>query len=505
MSTSSDLSQINSILTETPSTSSLSQITSLIKNEVILNAFCNKLVSEEWAKYIFQNNDFLLELEDRFDGKWPYRTLCKRFAKEIPEDITKALVKIYQSKATLDEQFTGTVIETALAIHSQESGSCISLLPVIIDGHKSNCIGPWLNDSYRLCSSLLENGSIDSKDDLVEELFFSDRAIEILKSDRSAYFYTEFFPKVSALISEKENLKEWVQRVARLLIDVLHAEKDIKDNKDHSYITRPAIEEHTHNSGIRRYTNLIPVLRDACEKGLVANGIEEVFDWLAEYELDFFQRLRIHLARIYRETSSDQAKAFMLDKSFLTDYWVSSPMHHEYAVLCRDTYPLLKDEEKVAWIEKVRNEFIDENPKEEYKKHHLAKRLRWVYNSLSSELKKESDELTEEYRASEFDWFHSTGVKNIVYNNAYKYDKLGLQQKNFQDALNDLIELKPKSTWDDEDPLHPNSILKGVSSLIKENPDDASTRQEQLLATPAKFHGSIVEGIRQLVDQGDED
>ncbi|WP_322793331.1 hypothetical protein [Bellilinea sp.] len=126
----------------------------------------------------------------------------------------------------------------------------------------------------------------------------------------------------------------------------------IEATEDYSFIWRPVIEEHPQNISRTIETVLVTAVRDAAEV-IVQFGygtVEEVVKALERRQWKVFQRLALHLLRVFREQAAGLAAERLTNRALFEDRSVQ----HEYVLLLRECFPKLTPEEQatiLGWIE----------------------------------------------------------------------------------------------------------------------------------------------------------
>jgi len=163
--------------------------------------------------------------------------------------------------------------------------------------------------------------------------------------------------------------------------------------EDFSYTWRPAIEDHPQNLGHTVKDALVSAVRDASEL-LVKSGqasIEEVAETLGRRKWKVFRRIALHLLRLFPKQAQALIVARLTDRDLLEDVGVQ----HEYALLLRENFPRLPEDEKrkiLSWIE--------EGPRDpaEQREQWQLRRLAWIgYENLPADWQKKYQELISKY------------------------------------------------------------------------------------------------------------
>ncbi len=131
---------------------------------------------------------------------------------------------------------------------------------------------------------------------------------------------------------------------------VLRREPGSKPPVDHSYIWRPAIEDHQQNlmSGRRDY--LVSAIRDLSER-LIANDavvLGEVVGHLESRRWEVFRRLALHAIRVAGPSGEALAKERLLGDR-------NARLHHEYVLLLSQWFPRMTESEREAILSEIRD------------------------------------------------------------------------------------------------------------------------------------------------------
>ena len=143
-----------------------------------------------------------------------------------------------------------------------------------------------------------------------------------------------------------------IRLLARLLEDALRLSRweDEEGRDDHSYIWRPAIEDHEQNLDSDIKGALVTAVRDAALRHATRNPDElEATIRLLESRSTVLQRIALHVLASITD-GLDLASARMLDRELFGDYHV----RHEYAALLRARFGELDaggQSEILSWIE----------------------------------------------------------------------------------------------------------------------------------------------------------
>jgi hypothetical protein len=130
-----------------------------------------------------------------------------------------------------------------------------------------------------------------------------------------------------------------------------HREDD-KGPEDLSYVWRPAIEDHTQNLGHTLKDALVEGVRDAAEVALRSGSmsIQQVVETLERRGWKIFQRITLHILRLFSEQAEGLVATHLTDRRLFDDVGV----WHEYALLLRSTFSQLSGQDQrmiLNWIE----------------------------------------------------------------------------------------------------------------------------------------------------------
>lgn len=143
----------------------------------------------------------------------------------------------------------------------------------------------------------------------------------------------------------------------QVLCELLEEAIEIETNRefapnDDSWGWRSAIEDHEQNIDSSPRNALVVAIRDSAER-IIQSGqatLEEVVDFLEQRRWKVFQRIVLHLLRVFRDRARELALEKLMNRSLFEDIQV----HHEYALLLREYFPSLSREVQamiLGWIE----------------------------------------------------------------------------------------------------------------------------------------------------------
>jgi hypothetical protein len=214
-----------------------------------------------------------------------------------------------------------------------------------------------------------------AKGDMTEEAISLARVLlDILPSERSSNLRPggryALPPEPRARFSEYEYehiLKNYYPELVQasplpaleLLCDLLvkaiqlsRRRNDDKGPEDLSYNWRPAIEDHAQNLGHTLKDALVEGVRDAAEKMLCSGSasIQQVVEILERRGWKIFQRIALHILRLFSEQAEGLVAARLADRRLFDDVGV----RHEYILLLRSNFSRLAEQGQrtiLSWIE----------------------------------------------------------------------------------------------------------------------------------------------------------
>lgn len=132
----------------------------------------------------------------------------------------------------------------------------------------------------------------------------------------------------------------------------LSRRRDDDIGEDLSFIWRPAIEDHPQNRGHTIKDALVSAVRDAAEQ-LVRSGkasIGGVVNVLEKRGWKLFQRMALHIIRLFQDQSKELAAAKLTVQTLFEDISIL----HEYTLLLQDRFSYLSPEDQAKvfkWVE----------------------------------------------------------------------------------------------------------------------------------------------------------
>jgi hypothetical protein len=133
----------------------------------------------------------------------------------------------------------------------------------------------------------------------------------------------------------------------------LRRHTDVGDD-DYSFIWRPAVEDHVQNLDTDIRSLLVEALRNTSELVIRRDphSLSNVISLLGEYAPRVFQRIILHLLRVFGHLSPPQ-----VEQTLTSDYFFSEiGLRHEYALLLGDFFAHLESSSQLRILEMIEQE-----------------------------------------------------------------------------------------------------------------------------------------------------
>lgn len=250
-----------------------------------------------------------------------------------------------------------------------------------------------------LTTPIKQNMGVHKNKEL-ENLLGEDRikAVPVLE----IYYMKELLDSgISEIVKHKPF--EVAEILANALNDSIKIEYSyLKGNSDHSFIWRPAIEDHSQNYEHYEINEILVVtLRNILEKYIAENSEKgfEVIENFLNHKYSIFRRLAIHLLRVYYNEYMDYIKGFIKNVKLFNNMEI----YHEFYLLLRDIYKVLDTEERKFIIYTIKSyERFDKSEKEDVqeiqKKYYWYEKLYYFEDYLEGSDKDFFENLKKEFK-----------------------------------------------------------------------------------------------------------
>jgi 8-oxo-dGTP pyrophosphatase MutT (NUDIX family) len=264
---------------------------------------------------------------------WAASEYLVRMAEHAPEIVTETILGIPESdNFSVHEDFleAAAKLPAALAVKiADKEAKWIAKQPVMF-----TLLPTKLG---RLAVHLAKLGEKKAALQLVQALLIitfkpesTERYRDRVQAKIDAWHYRDFLKKFLPELSPALGLPLIENRAVTLNVYMLETnKKQAESGDDHSYIWRPAIEQHSQNGSSRIEDALVVGCRDSAELAIQAGTVqlEEVLAAFGRYKWWLFRRLELHLVR--KLGTKNQVNAFAARKELFEETGV----RHEYAGL----------------------------------------------------------------------------------------------------------------------------------------------------------------------------
>jgi hypothetical protein len=272
--------------------------------------------------------------------RWPAVWYLSEIAPQRPEEVVAiaeqiqtrnrlVLLSLVRTATTMPPQCAAEMVPLVVGWANQgmRIGEDVSLLAAYLAQE-----GQW-QAALVLVDLILSPEERHMPEEARESPFFTPAATA--KADR--YFAQEFVDRELGRLLEHHSTEVLgvVERNLRLALQI-----EDREDRDLSWIWRPAIEPHEQNQSVGGIKDLLVSAAaqalDAAIKKDVAQARDVLQVYLAQ-PLSIFRRLAIHTIRENPSRCPDLLELLFTDQRYLED----EAIHHEYWMLMRDTYPAL--------------------------------------------------------------------------------------------------------------------------------------------------------------------
>jgi hypothetical protein len=275
--------------------------------------------------------------------------------------------------------------------------------------------------------------------------------------------------------------------------------------EDHSYIWRPAIENHPQNIGHALKDSLVTSVRDAAESivQIESGNINELVERLESRPWRVFHRIALHLLRCFPDTSLELIVERLTDR----DLFEEGGCRHEYILLLGDCYSLLSSNQQkviLGWIEqgpdleefkKIEEEFTGKRPTDEeaqrYRRYWQRDRLAWFKKSLPKKWKHHYEKLVTELGEPEHPEFESYSESWVGPTSPKSAEELKAM------TVSDIAEFC--KTWQPSGNRmtpSPEGLGRALSPVVEEDPARFSDGASEFLDLGPTYVRALLSGFR---------
>ncbi len=262
---------------------------------------------------------------------------------------------IFAALETDNVSIIGDLLKAALAMPADIAAT---LVPAVSQAARSGQLWTvYFTDAAKLCMHLANGDEISPAMDLVDALFEpKSEEREDLPHGRDRYWYEKELAKLlPVLIARRPH--EFLLRLCNWLNTSVSVRLDVDPDKgsDHSYLWRPAIEEHAQNADYEFPGVLVGFVRDGFEQAVRDElmAVVDAFGILERFRYVIFRRMRLYLINEFGEGIPELVQRTIMDRSLFDD----RQYVHEYAMLVGRRLNMLTPGDRRTWFE-----WIDAGP-----------------------------------------------------------------------------------------------------------------------------------------------
>jgi len=472
-----------------------------------------------WSKGFFQNPPKLER--DELKGTigfppWSESRYLARMASLNPETVFKVIIQIPDTE---NVRVNEDLVDAALAMPPNLAAKLVEKAKV------------WARSPYHLLlpeklgnlvAHLAQGGETDAALDLARVLLevLPDQKRQEKTVDDGTYSLP---PEAKARFDQsdyEETLKKDIPELVKaagirafdFLCDLLETairlsrrDGDKGIPEDHSYIWRPAIEDHPQNIGHALKDSLVTSVRDAAESIIQteSGNIKELVERLEFRPWRVFYRIALHLLRCFPDASLELIAERLTDR----DLFDEGAYRHEYTLLLEDCYSLLSPQQQkviLDWIEqgpdleefkKMEEEFTGTRPTDEeaqrYRRYGQRDRLAWFKKSLPKKWKQRYEKLVTELGEPEHPEFVSYSKGWVGPTSPKSAEELKAM------TVSDIA--KFCETWQpsgDRMTPSPEGLGRALSPVVEEDPARFSEGANEFLDLDPTYVRALLSGFR---------
>jgi len=339
-------------------------------NPVALGYFFGKLASPAWLEPLRDEGFFKNPPQPERDNEnrtvsfpfWPQSQYLARMAALVPKMVLEIALQIPDTESIQVHQ---DLVDAALAMPPELAAKLVPKAKV------------WVNSPYQsllpeklgtLVPHLARGGLVDDAIDLAYALLamspdprMAEKAVEgenhSLPLEPQAHFdiwrYEQILQKImpDLVIAAGERALKLFCDLLDEAISISQSRKEHEGPEDHSWIWRPAIEDHSQNHLNEPKTLLVLAVRDTAEL-LVTKNIVAVSSLVRTFEQRrwrIFHRLALYLLSRFPEAAPELVAERLTDRIRFEE----PGLRHEYALLARSCFSQLTPENQtkiLGWI-----------------------------------------------------------------------------------------------------------------------------------------------------------
>lgn len=348
----------------------LARVQPILRDDDVQREFWNLLDDEQWVAVLKQAGVFdtpskpeIVEGGTRFHPWGPSKYLA-RVASRAPSEVAS----VFSTLDTENVSVIGDMLDAATAMPITDAAA---LVPAVRRAAAAGILWIHFKDATELCVRLAEEGEIDLSLSLADALFSPKR--ENLKTGpgrSDSYWYKQGLKKVTPILSIRR-AQTFLPMLCDWLEILVRSTKGLDDEAgdDHSYIWRPAIEEHEQNHDYDLAGVVVGCVREGFEVGIQEGGISLItaLDLFGNRRLTVFRRLSLHLIAEFGAQQLDLVTRTILSR----DLFDNHRLKHEYARLVAHQLANIAIARRNEWYR-----WVDEGPDMSDFDEHVRQNLR---------------------------------------------------------------------------------------------------------------------------------
>lgn len=497
--------------TSAPTVKLLHDVAIHLSDPDIRREFFRELDSPAWIAVLNQGAFFAdpPPAEKVADGgvrcqRWPQSEYLARMAVHAPEEVAEILATVETDNWIVARD----MIKSARAMPAKHAAKLAPKIGQLVVELK---LFHELQDIGEIVAKLAEGNEEDAALELVSKAFGMGLRDPTARRHQEDYGYLEGLHKsvIPALIPVRPS--ELVRFLVTLLRTAIEAEDGRRvEGDDHSYVWRPAIEDHEQNKNYNFAAKLVGCIRDALELAIGKNYLlfDEAIQILEEHDSVLLKRLRLHLIIQFADNNVDLARKTMLNKKLFDGY----PYKHEYARLMKMSFQLLEKGQQAQWLswiddgpEAINPEFFDPSDDEATRKiqreYWQFKRLHWIRDHLTGDRKAFFDKMLAEH-----------GTPKLVDLNVYSgggrwgaaspYTAEQLGKMTFDEAVTAVTDWQPKEEERGFDEPTVEGLANNFRQYVASAPVAFSEQATLLIEKQALYVRSFLRSMEDAVKEG---
>ncbi len=426
--------------------------------------------------------------------RWEASSFLSRMAHKAPD----VVITIFNEIETENPSIIRDIVQGSLAVPGRTSSK---IIPKICKAARNGLLQLCFKEVSDLCVKLAEEGELSTSESLAKSIFKPNwNKITNQLNHWDEYQYQENLRKVIPVLAKTKISNSFLVSLCYWLKHFIETREhfNMDSGSDHSYIWRPAIEEHVENHNYDFSGVMVGLVREGFEQAIECGSIalQESIQILNQHKYLIFKRIKLHLLNRFGGRNPLLASQAIMDQNLFEDIGCK----REYAMLVANRLSLLTNEERKEWfswidkgprLDECEKSPYNEEQKQNYIKHWKYQRLHWVRTQLNEKNKKTYEKMHIEFGTpsmADLNVSFSGGVRG--YETPITLEDM--QKLNFIDVINTV------SNW-----ITNRSAIEGpsVSGLAKTFSEYVSTNSIVFSRKAKLLIGKPAIYIREYIEQ----